>query len=72
LLNAFLIFLFCYNAFLNEQVNEKASENFQKMPKSYKRNFVLWIDSARKEETRRTRVAEALALLEKKEKLGMK
>jgi len=54
------------------RVNEKASENFQKMPKSYKRNFVLWIDSARKEETRRRRVAEALGLLENNQKLGMK
>jgi len=42
------------------------------MLKSYKRNFILWIESARKEETRRRRVAKALRLLEKNQKLGMK
>ena len=52
------------------RVNKKASENL--MPKSYKRNLVLWINSARKEKTRGGRVAEALGLLEKNQKLGMK
>jgi hypothetical protein len=42
------------------------------MLKRYKKNFILWIESARKEETRRRRVAEALGLLENNQKLGMK
>ncbi|MGA2768221.1 MAG: YdeI/OmpD-associated family protein [Candidatus Bathyarchaeia archaeon] len=52
--------------------NEKASNNFNKLAKSYKRNFVAWIDSAKKEETRRKRLAEAIKLLERNQKLGMK
>jgi uncharacterized protein YdeI (YjbR/CyaY-like superfamily) len=54
------------------EANEKALENFNKLAESYKRNFVGWIDSAKKEETRRKRVAEAVGLLERNQKLGMK
>jgi hypothetical protein len=42
------------------------------MLKRYKKNFILWIESARKEETRRRRVAEASGLLENNQKLSMK
>lgn len=52
--------------------NEKASDYFGKLAESYKRNFVGWIDSAKKEETRRRRLAEAIRLLEKNQKLGLK
>jgi uncharacterized protein YdeI (YjbR/CyaY-like superfamily) len=52
--------------------NKKASDNFKKLAKSYKRNFVLWIDNAKMEETRKKRVAEAMRLLEQNQKLGMK
>ncbi|MDH5462439.1 MAG: YdeI/OmpD-associated family protein [Candidatus Bathyarchaeota archaeon] len=52
--------------------NKKAQENFNDLAKSYKRQFVGWINSAKREETRRRRLAEAIRLLEKNEKLGMK
>jgi len=53
-------------------VNEKASDNFDRLAESYRRNFVGWIDSAKKEETRGKRLAEAIQLLERNQKLGMK
>jgi len=52
--------------------NEKALENFNDLAKSYKRQYVGWISSAKREATRRRRLAEAISLLEKNEKLGMK
>jgi len=54
------------------KANQKALENFNKLAFSYKRNYVGWIDSAKKEETRKRRLEEAIKLLEKDEKLGMK
>ena len=51
--------------------NKKALENFNDLAKSYKRQYVGWISSAKREETRRRRLAEAISLLEKNEKLGM-
>ena len=52
--------------------NRKASDNFDKLANGYKRQFVGWIGSAKKEETRRKRIAEAMKLLEHNQKLGMK
>ena len=52
--------------------NAKAQRNFNNLAKSYKRQYVGWISSAKREETRRRRLAESLRLLEKNEKLGMK
>jgi len=52
--------------------NKKALKNFNNLTKSYKRQYVGWIISAKREETRRRRLAEAIRLLEKNEKLGMK
>ena len=52
--------------------NEKARENFAKLAKSYQRQYIGWISSAKKEETQKRRLAEAIRLLEKDEKLGMK
>jgi len=52
--------------------NKKALENFNNLAKSYKRQYVGWISSAKREETRRRRLAEAISLLEKNEKVGMK
>jgi len=54
------------------RVNPLAMEFFEQLAPSYKRNFVQWIGSAKREETRQRRLAEALALLLKQEKLGMK
>lgn len=52
--------------------NKKALENFNKLAKSHKRQYVGWITSAKREETRKRRLAEVIRLLEKSEKLGMK
>lgn len=52
--------------------NKKALDNFNKLAECYKRNFVGWIDSAKKEETRKRRLTEAIGLLERNQKLGMK
>jgi uncharacterized protein YdeI (YjbR/CyaY-like superfamily) len=52
--------------------NRKALEFFNSLAKSYKRNLVMWIMSAKKEETRKKRLAEAITLLNQKKKLGMK
>jgi uncharacterized protein YdeI (YjbR/CyaY-like superfamily) len=50
----------------------KARECFERLAPSYRRHYVAWIATAKKEETRVRRVQEALALLAKNRKLGMK
>jgi uncharacterized protein YdeI (YjbR/CyaY-like superfamily) len=52
--------------------NRKAWEYFQSLAPSYRRNYIGWITSAKTEETREKRIAEAITLLAKNEKLGMK
>lgn len=52
--------------------NKKALDSFNNLAESYKRNFVRWVDNAKKESTRKKRVAEAIGLLERNQKLGMK
>lgn len=52
--------------------NKKALTNFNNLAKSYKKQYVRWITSAKSEETRRRHLAEAIRLLEKNKKLGMK
>jgi uncharacterized protein YdeI (YjbR/CyaY-like superfamily) len=50
----------------------QAKQYFEKLAPSHKRNYIDWIDSAKKEETKLRRLSEAIELLEKGEKLGMK
>ena len=52
--------------------NKKAKENFDKLAPSYRKHYVGWIVTAKRPETKQRRIAEAIALLEKGEKLGMK
>ncbi len=52
--------------------NKKALDNFSKLARSYKRQYVGWVMSAKKEETRQRRLEEIIRLLEANEKLGMK
>ena len=54
------------------EANEVAWENFQALAPSFKKQYVLWISSARKKETKERRLREAIKLLEKNQKLGMK
>jgi uncharacterized protein YdeI (YjbR/CyaY-like superfamily) len=49
-----------------------AWENFSKLPASHRRNYILWISEARREETRLRRIREAIRRLEKNETLGLK
>jgi uncharacterized protein YdeI (YjbR/CyaY-like superfamily) len=52
--------------------SEKALANFNKLAPSYRRQYIGWVDSAKKEETRTKRLTEVIGLLERNEKLGMK
>jgi uncharacterized protein YdeI (YjbR/CyaY-like superfamily) len=54
------------------KANKKALDSFSRLAESYKKNFVRWIDSAKKEETRKKRITETIGLLERNQKLGMK
>ena len=50
----------------------KAWENFNRLPPSHRLRYIGWISDARKEETRQRRIREAVSLLEKDQRLGMK
>jgi uncharacterized protein YdeI (YjbR/CyaY-like superfamily) len=50
----------------------KAWENFSKLPPSHRRNYILWVSDAKREETRQKRMQEAIRRLEKNERLGLK
>jgi uncharacterized protein YdeI (YjbR/CyaY-like superfamily) len=52
--------------------NEKAQAFFDSLAPSYRRQFVDWVASAKRDDTRRRRIQEALALLAKGKKLGMR
>jgi uncharacterized protein YdeI (YjbR/CyaY-like superfamily) len=52
--------------------NKKALENFSRLAPSYKKNMIGWVFNAKKEETRRKRLAEVIGVLERNEKLGLK
>ena len=54
------------------RANKMAWENFNNLSLSYRRQYVGWIATAKKEETRKKRIREALELLARNEKLGMK
>jgi uncharacterized protein YdeI (YjbR/CyaY-like superfamily) len=61
-------------AFIKKQfmAHRAAWENFNKLAPSYKRNYIGWITSAKKEETQMKRVKEAIKLLSQNKKLGLK
>lgn len=52
--------------------NKKAKENFDKLALSYRRQYIGWIAVAKREETKKQRIKESIALLVKGKKLGMK
>ena len=51
--------------------NKKALTNFEQLVPSRKQQYIYWIATAKKEETRKGRVLKAIHLLERNEKLGM-
>ena len=54
------------------KANAKAWNFFRKLPPRERRNFVVWIHTAKRPETRKTRIRDSLALLAAGEKLGLK
>ena len=52
--------------------NPRAWEHFEKLAPSYRRGYIGWIDSAKREETKQKRLFEALNLLAAGQKLGLK
>lgn len=52
--------------------NVQARENFEKLAPSYRRQFIGWVTVAKRDETRRQRIAEVVRLLARNERLGMK
>jgi uncharacterized protein YdeI (YjbR/CyaY-like superfamily) len=52
--------------------NEPALTNFNSLARSYKRQYVLWITSAKREETILKRMKESLELLKQNQILGLK
>ncbi len=52
--------------------NKSARDFFASLSPSCRRQYIGWIDSAKKEETIQKRVKEAIGLLRKNQKLGMK
>ena len=54
------------------RAHPQAEAFFNRLAPSYRRDFIQWLSSAKREETRRRRLAEAIDLLARGEKLGMK
>jgi len=52
--------------------NKAAAANFNSLAPSYRRQYIGWFLSARREETRRKRLKEIVSLLSRNEKLGMR
>jgi uncharacterized protein YdeI (YjbR/CyaY-like superfamily) len=54
------------------KANGAAWRHFEQLAPSYRRNYIGWIDSAKREATKQRRLREAVRLLAKGEKLGLK
>lgn len=54
------------------KANKSAWENFNNLAPGYRKQYVGWLRSAKKLETRERRLKEAIKLLEENRKLGMK
>ena len=52
--------------------NEPALKNFNNLSRTFKRQYLLWITSAKREETRQSRLQESVGLLKENKKLGLK
>lgn len=61
-------------AYIEQALKRKprAWQNFERLPTSYRRAYIGWIHSAKREETKAKRLREAVALLAAGEKLGLK
>ena len=54
------------------KTNAKAWKFFQQLAPTYRRDFVVWIHTAKRPETREKRIRESIALLAAGKKLGLK
>jgi len=54
------------------KAHPKAWTSFQKLPRSHRRQFVVWIHTARRPETREKRIRESIGLLTRGRTLGLK
>jgi uncharacterized protein YdeI (YjbR/CyaY-like superfamily) len=54
------------------RANGAAWRNFEQLATGYRRKYIGWVDSAKREETKRRRLREAVALLANGQKLGLK
>ena len=52
--------------------NPLAKNNFDNLAPSYRKHYIGWISAAKREETVKKRINEAIVLLKKNQKLGMK
>ncbi|MGV8093567.1 MAG: YdeI family protein [Mangrovibacterium sp.] len=52
--------------------NEPALTNFNHLAPTYQRHYILWITSAKREETILSRLKESIGLLKENRKLGLK
>jgi uncharacterized protein YdeI (YjbR/CyaY-like superfamily) len=54
------------------KANKKAWQFFQRLAPTYRRDFVVWIHTAKRPETRERRIRASIALLAAGKKLGLK
>jgi uncharacterized protein YdeI (YjbR/CyaY-like superfamily) len=54
------------------RTNPRAWKHFQALAPTYRRNFVVWIHTAKRPETRERRIRESVQLLSAGKKLGLK
>ncbi len=52
--------------------NKKAKEFFTQLANSHKKQFIVWINAAKRSETKDNRIKESIQLLAKGEKLGLR
>ena len=52
--------------------NKMAADFFESLPKSHKKQYLLWIKTAKRPETRERRINETIKMLNEKKKLGIK
>jgi uncharacterized protein YdeI (YjbR/CyaY-like superfamily) len=52
--------------------NKKAKDSFDKLAPSYRKHYIGWIAVAKRQETKKRRIEESIALLEQGKKLGLK
>lgn len=53
------------------QADMGALSNFQNLPPSHQRRYVGWVSSAKREDTREKRIAEAIRLLKENKRIGL-